>query len=205
MRLTRPGLATLLGGVLLAACSVVGVRSGTEEPHYALLQRLGAIEIRRYEPRLAAETTVDASELAARSDGFRRLANYIFGGNADRQRIAMTAPVAQSGGGPEALASWTIRFFLPRDLSAGAAPRPNAPAVRIVELPAETVAVWRFSGSPTAEAVRAAQRQLLAALAPTRWRPLGAPAAWFYDPPWTIPFLRRNEAVVAVAPEPAAR
>lgn len=193
-------MASLLGGLLLSACSVVGVRSGTEEPRYALVQRLGEVQIRRYEPRLAAETVVSAPELDARSDGFRRLANYIFGGNDSRQRIAMTAPVAQSGGSPDAPASWTIRFFLPSDLSAATAPRPTAPAVRVVELPAETVAVWRFSGSPTAEAVHAAQRRLLAALARTTWRPVGAPAAWFYDPPWTIPFLRRNEAVVAVAP-----
>ncbi len=192
-------MATLLGGVVLAACSVVGVRSGTEEPRYDLVQRLGSIEIRRYESRLAAETAVNAGELAARSDGFRRLANYIFGGNAGRQRIAMTAPVAQSGGGPEAPASWTIRFFLPHGLSAADAPKPAAPAVRIVALPAETIAVWRFSGLPTAQAVHAAQRELLAALASTAWRPVGAPAAWFYDPPWTIPFLRRNEVVVAVA------
>lgn len=192
-------MAALVGSLSLGACSVVGVRGGTEEPPYSLVQRLGHVEIRRYEPRLAAETTVNASELDARSDGFRRLASYIFGGNADRQRIAMTAPVAQSGGPPGATTGWTIRFFLPRDLSAASAPRPIAAAVQIVKLPAETVAVWRFSGTPAAEAVHTAQRDLLAALAATEWRPVGAPAAWFYDPPWTIPFLRRNEAVVAVA------
>ena len=27
---------------------------------------------------------------------------------------------------------------------------------------------------------------------------IGDPVAWFYDPPWTLPFLRRNEIAVPV-------
>ena len=101
-----PRIAALLSGVLLAACSVIGVRAGTEEPKYDVVARQGTgaseVEIRRYAPRLAAETTVAAaSETAARSEGFRRLAGYIFGGNRGQAKIAMTAPVAQS---PEKIA-----------------------------------------------------------------------------------------------------
>jgi hypothetical protein len=32
------------------------------------------------------------------------------------------------------------------------------------------------------------------------FEPTGPPFAWFYDPPWTIPVLRRNEVVVPVTP-----
>ena len=201
-RLLAAGSALLLG-----ACSVVGVRSGTEEPAYERLGTEAGLELRRYAARLAAETTVEGEETAARSEGFSRLARYIFGGNAGASRIAMTAPVAQQGTriamtAPVAQVATgqghAIRFFLPAALRDP--PAPNDPRVRIVEVPGETVAVFRFAGGTDPASVAAARAQLLAALPATRWVAAGEPVAWFYDPPWTIPALRRNEIAVPVAP-----
>ncbi|RAI34761.1 hypothetical protein CH338_20410 [Rhodoplanes elegans] len=64
--------------------------------------------------------------------------------------------------------------------------------------PADTVAVIRFSGSTAPDAVEHQARLLARLLATTRWRPLGAPFAQFYDPPWTLPPLRRNEVAMRV-------
>lgn len=201
-RLLAAGSALLLG-----ACTVVGVRSGTEEPAFESLGTEAGIEFRRYGPRLAAETRVEADEIAARSEGFSRLAGYIFGGNAGAARIAMTAPVAQQGTriamtAPVAQSvageGHVIRFFLPAALRDP--PAPNDPRVRIVEVPGETVAVLRFTGGTDPVSVAAARARLLAALPATRWVAAGQPIAWFYDPPWTIPALRRNEVAVPVAP-----
>ncbi len=205
-------MATLLGGLLLGACSAFGIRGGTEEPRHSVAERLGDVEIRRYAPRLAAETTVPGDAYAARGEGFRRLAGYIFGGNQRRARIDMTAPVAQSGAqssapgeriamtAPVAQAGgdggWVIRFFLPAALTDP--PAPNDARVRIVPVPEETVAVLRFSGTAAPDAVAARRAALLAALSGTAWRPAGEPATWFYDPPWTLPPLRRNEVAVPV-------
>ena len=77
--------------------SAVGVRHGTEEPRYTVEQQIPGVEIRRYGPRIAAETAVAASEEAARNVGFRRLARYIFGANHAAAKIAMTAPGATAG------------------------------------------------------------------------------------------------------------
>jgi hypothetical protein len=176
-----------------AAAGLVGVRALTEEPKYDRLAELGEVEIRRYGPRLAAETDVAGDEDSSRDEGFRRLAGYIFGGNAEEQRIAMTAPVAQA---PEA-GGHAIRFFLPAAMTNP--PPPRDPRVRIVEVPAETVAVHRFSGSTGAEAVAAGKARLRAALEGSPWQPRGEPVAWFYDPPWTPPPLRRTEVAVAVS------
>ena len=195
--------------LLLGACSVVGVRSGTEEPAFESLGTEAGLEIRRYAARLAAETTVEAAEMAARSEGFSRLAGYIFGGNAGASRIAMTAPVSQEGTriamtAPVAQASGAesqvIRFFLPAALRDP--PAPKDARVRIVEVPGETVAVYRFTGSIAPDAIAAARARLLAALPATRWVAAGEPVTWFYDPPWTIPTLRRNEIAIPVAPTP---
>ena len=201
-------MATLLGSLLISACSAFGIRSGTEEPRYSTVERLGNVEVRRYAPRLAAETVVPGDAYHARGEGFRRLAGYIFGGNAGRQRIDMTAPVAQASAGeriamtaPVAQApaegGWAIRFFLPAALTSP--PAPNDARVRIVPVPEETMAVMRFSGTATEDALADRRKALITALSGTPWRPAGEPVAWFYDPPWTLPPLRRNEVAVPVS------
>lgn len=200
-------LATLLTGASLAACSVVGIREA-EEPSFSVVERVGAVEVRQYGPRIAAETAVAGDELGARSAGFRRLAGYIFGDNRSRAEVAMTAPVAQEketiamtapvAQVRDAAGPWLIRFFMPARYTMDTLPQPLDPAVRLVAVPGETVAVLRFSGSTAPDAVAAKQRKLLQALQGSAWQPDGATMAWFYDPPWTLPPFRRNEVAVPV-------
>lgn len=207
------GIMSLLGTLFVSACSVVGVRAGTEEPHYDVVERVGDAELRAYAPRLAAETVVPGSAEAARGEGFRRLAGYIFGGNAGGSRIAMTAPVAQADAGAgqriemtapvaqaPAGAGWSIRFYLPADIDDPPAPRDLR--VRIVTVPGETMAVLRFSGVASDGAIAAQRARLLGLLAPGAWAPSGPSVTWFYDPPWTLPPFRRNEVAVPVARQP---
>jgi hypothetical protein len=193
--------------------SILGIRGGVEEPAHTVEQLTAGVEIRRYGSRIAAETTVTADEEAARSAGFRRLAGYIFGDNQSDMKIAMTAPVVQqpSGVHGETISmtapvsqsaadngQWTIRFFMPAGKTMKSLPKPNNRAVSLVRVPAETVAVRRFSGSRSRRAVASQTAQLMRALRETGFEPVGTPAAWFYDPPWTLPMLRRNEVAVAV-------
>jgi hypothetical protein len=205
---------SILSSIALSACSVVGIRSSTEEPRYTVLQVQGPLEIRTYGARLAAETEVTGTEESSRSDGFRRLARYIFGANSSKGGIAMTAPVAQAGGshtiamtvplGQDRSAPdvWRIRFFMPAQYTEATLPRPDDPLVKIVIVPAETYGVYRYSGSTDPTATEAADHALLQRLEGSGWVPAGPPVAWFYDPPWTLPFLRRNEAAVKVARAP---
>ncbi len=203
-------LAPLLLGAALSACSVVGVRSDTETPKYQVIGKVGAVEIRRYANRIAAETLVQASESQARYTGFRRLAGYIFGKNHQGEKIAMTAPVGQSAASQTIAmtapvaetrageGAWTIQFFMPATYTMATLPVPDDPLVHLVEVPAEDYAVLRFSGLPTPASVATETGKLLASLQNSGWTPAGSPIAWFYDPPWTIPFMRRNEVAVKV-------
>jgi hypothetical protein len=205
-------LRSLLLAPLLAACTVVGART-TEEPRFEVVARLGdAAEVRRYAPRLLAEIEVAAAtEETARNAGFRPLAAYIFGENEARERIGMTAPVTQGRSGGERIGMtapvtqsrdgevWRIGFLMPaRYASLDALPTPRDARIALRELPGETVAVRRFSGVPSAEAVAAARARLFAALQGSGWRAAGEGGAWFYDPPWTVPALRRSEVWVPV-------
>lgn len=202
---------SVISGLALGACSVVGIRSGTEQPPYQVVSHVGPVEIRHYDARIAAETVVPGGEEDSRSAGFRRLAGYIFGANHARTEIAMTAPIAQQAGQPEKIAmtapvaqgadasgQWRIRFFMPAKYTLQTLPAPNDAAVKLVRVPPETTAVYRFSGSTGASAIAQARATLLRRLDGSAWKVIGEPVAWFYDPPWTLPPLRRNEVAVAV-------
>jgi SOUL heme-binding protein len=192
--------------------AVGGIRVGTEEPPYTKTALADGVEIRHYGPRIAAQTTVlGADASAARSAGFRRLAGYIFGSNHRETKIAMTAPVSQHAGerismtAPVSQAAGSeggsvIRFFMPAGLTMETLPTPNDDSVELVTVPAETVAVLRFSGDRSPEAVEKHTTQLLDTLRRNGYTADGQPTAWFYDPPWTLPFRRRNEVAVAVTP-----
>jgi SOUL heme-binding protein len=193
-------MGAVIGRAMHAAGSVVGYRGGTKEPAHSAERLAGAFEIRRYGARIAAETTVAAGEEAARNAGFRRLARYIFGANHAHEKIAMTAPVAQRAVGKQAGGEWAIRFFMPVGKTLESLPPPNDGDVRLVCVPPETVAVRRFTGSRSRRAVAAQTARLLNTLHANGFEVTDTPAAWFYDPPWTIPALRRNEIAVPVEP-----
>ena len=190
MRITK-----LPNQIAESALSIVGIRVGTEEPHYISTPIDDGVELRRYGPRIAAETTVAADEDRARNIGFRRLANYIFGGNHRDEAISMTAPVGQSRTSDD---RWTIRFFMPSKWTMDTLPTPDDDNVALVTVPGETVAVLRFSGDRGTAAVAAHTAELVGVLRDKGIDTTGEPVAWFYDPPWTLPFRRRNEIAVPV-------
>ncbi len=210
-------IIALAAALTASACSTVGVRSGTEEPAFTEVARVGEVEIRTYGERIAAQTVVSGSSEAARNRGFQRLAGYIFGGNISRASIAMTAPVAQAADDPapgrsQSIAMtapvaqtatgqdrWTIQFFMPAEYTMASLPAPRDPAVVLAVVPAETYAVLRFSGLGSARTVAEKQAELEAALSGSPWTRVGDPVVWFYDPPWTLPPLRRNEVAVRVS------
>jgi hypothetical protein len=193
-----------------SVAGAVGIRL-YEEPSYVVQERVGeAIEIRRYASRLAAEAVVGTPGEAGRNEAFMLLFDYIAGANRaapSAKRIAMTTPVDVREAQRLAMSTPVdvrdeggvrIRFFLPAALGDDGAPEPMDERVRIVSLPEETIATLRFSG--TGRDLRARQAALLAALDGSPWQPAGEPYALFYDAPFTLPFVRRNEAAVRVAP-----
>ena len=74
----------------------------------------------------------------------------------------------------------------------------NKQRIFALKLHAERVAVLRYAGLPNPRAVAAKAEELLKILRDNKIKPAGDPLSWFYDPPWTLPFLRRNEAVVSL-------
>ncbi len=190
----------VLASLFLAACSVFGDRSGTPEPPYDVIAKLGNnAEVRRYGERVAAETDMSNGLNGA----FRCLAAYIGGANEGASEIAMTAPVATTK--PEKIAMTapveigpTMRFFLPKTYTPATAPKPTDARIHLVDVPPRTEAVLRYTGPRGPARVDAKAADLKRLLQNSPYRPVGRPVGYFYDPPWTLPWLKRNEVAVPV-------
>ena len=200
-------LTTLLTGLLWT-----GTPMATEEPKFESLRQENNIEIRRYVPLIVAETFVDGDMDSATRRGFQRIADYIFGNN---ERIAMTAPVVtEPQGKAEKIAMttpvsiepqeagatrmagaqrWRIHFVMPSQYTLATLPKPLNPDVGLREIPARTYAVLTYSGINSENTVQEKIDQLLAWLKAQDISTIGQPQLARYNPPWTLPFLRRNE------------
>lgn len=163
-----------------------------EEPVYQVEKawETEQIEIRAYAPRVMAIT--DMAEDS--NSGFRVLAGYIFGGNAEEEKIAMTAPVQQSMAGEKEMA-----FMMPAEYALEDLPKPEDQRVSFREAPAYTAAVIQFSGWASAEKADENWQQLRRFLIAEGIDITGEPTLNQYNPPWTLPFMRRNEIIVPVA------
>jgi len=181
----------------------------TEEPKFTLALKEGAFELRDYPALTVAEVTVTGDQREASRAGFQMLAGYIFGGNAGRDRIAMTTPVTKSRTGEKiamtapvtqigARGDWVVRFTMPAEMALADLPQPNDPAVSLKTLPATRFAVARFSGLAGEAAVVDETAKLLAFVAARHLAPSGPVTQARYNPPWTPWFMRRNEVMVPV-------
>lgn len=199
----------VLTGVLLLAWAGSASRtaSGVEEPKFRVALAEGDLEIRQYAPVIVAETVVEGDWRAAGNAGFRRLANYIFGGNDGGRTIAMTAPVSQHSRGrtiamtaPVAKerrgANWVVAFTMPSEYSLDRLPVPDDPAIQLRPIGERRVGAIRFSGSWDAQRFEAKAAELRRWLESKRETTIGEPVAARYDPPWTPWFLRRNEILI---------
>ena len=194
-----------------------------EEPRYDVIVSQPPFELRHYAPTLIAQTLVDGDMDTASSQGFRLIANYIFGNNItvgsdqaakiamttpvtvepQSSKIAMTAPVTiepQSGDTRVSGANqWRIHFVMPSQYTLATIPKPNNNAVTLHELPRKYMAVYRYSGFNTQARVQEKTEEALAWAKQQSLKVVGTPQLSRYDPPWTLPMFRRNEIMVEVA------
>ncbi|WP_227677486.1 SOUL family heme-binding protein [Psychrobacter ciconiae] len=189
----------------------------TEEPKYSVLQRHDGIELRRYDSQIIAQTTVTGSQQVASQRGFKILADYIFGNNSAAKgsnKIAMTAPVIMqksqnTKAAPEKISmtapvitqktaknEWQMQFIMPSQFTIETLPKPNNPNVHIKQLPAKTFAVIGFSGLTGEDKVVKKTQELQSWLQQHNIKALGEPQLARYNPPWTLPFMRRNEIMI---------
>ena len=193
----RKAMYVLIGLVV----AFVGVQAyttmstkGTPQQPYTVLKTIGDLEVRRYPEALTASVLKPGTTYKEVSNsGFRSLAGYIFGGNAEDMKIAMAAPVHMEMGTD----SSRMRFVMPEGLTMDSLPAPNDPNVKLERVPEEVLAVLRFGGFADDKKIAARAEELLQQVQAEGLEAIGPVRFLGYDPPWQC-VARRNEVVVAV-------
>ncbi len=197
---------------LVAVWSLVGYfTSGAEQIKYSVLKKAGGYEVRNYPAHIAAQTTVEGTSISgeAFNEAFRIIAGYIFGGNVKKESIAMTTPVVAQGSSENIAmtapviasasgSSQVVSFSMPSGYTLATLPTPNDSRVKIVEVPEQKMAVIRFSWYRTDRRFEKMRQQLFADLARDNVKMIGTPIFAGYNPPWTPPWMNRNEIMVEV-------
>lgn len=197
------------------------VAMAVEEPKYSVLDQSEEFELRAYAPLILAEVQVGGSMDTASNQGFRLIAAYIFGKNQANdkismtapvtieskselvsQKIAMIAPVTIEANNPQAKSlskeEWTVSFVMPSEYTLATLPKPLDTQVHIRELPAEKKAVISFSGFYNEDKVLEKTKALEIWIKARNLQPIGESQFARYNPPWTLPFMRRNEIMIRI-------
>ena len=184
----------------------------TEEPEFNLILKNGNFEIREYKPKVLAQVIVMGDFDEASSKGFRLLADYIFGNNQSVDEnskvkmtapvivepiskvIEMTAPVLTERGNKE----WIVSFVMPKEYTLDTLPKPNNKNIKITSLPSERYVIIVFSGLIRESNYNEQIKLLNNFINDKNLITLGSPQIARYNPPWTLPFFRRNELMIKI-------
>lgn len=193
-----------------------------EEPNYTVLSQIDDFELRHYDAQLVAQTWVSGDQDTASRQGFKVLADYIFGNNTapsgESSKISMTAPVTMQSDNLNEQASqkiamtapvsmqqdddkWRVQFTMPSNYTMQTLPKPNNPDIKIVQMPAQTYGVIKFSGLASSKKVAKKTEALKSWMQAQKLMVIGTPELARYNPPWTLPFMRRNEVLIAYQPK----
>ena len=201
-------ITSIIALVLIVGVLAGPVMSNVEKPDYKVVQSEQNIEIMQYKPMIFAEVEIDGNRKDAIRDVFRLLADYIFGNNTVAQNISMTAPVQQKENQKIATTtpvqqqlegkSWQISFVMPSKYSMDSLPVPNNNRVRLKEILTKKFVVIEFSGTNSNENLSENENRLMNYVQDNQIKIIGSPKYAYYNAPWTLPFLRRNEVMIEI-------
>mgnify|MGYP001988443279 FL=1 len=160
-----------------------------EEAPYDIVDKNEVYEIRKYSDRLAVETKTSGS-----NNNFRKLFNYISGGNQTNEKISMTTPVTQV----EKNGAMSMQFYLPSKFNSSNAPIPTREDVSLITIEGGYYAVLRFSGRASDKNFLKHMEILEKELQNNNISIISLPIRATYDSPFTLPMNRRNETMFKI-------
>jgi len=184
----------------------------TDEPDFNLILKEDKFEIREYASKIIAQVEVVGDFDDASSKGFKILADYIFGNNKSKdgnsriemtapvemeplpQKINMTKPVLTEGNDN----TWIVSFIMPNEFTLETLPEPNNKNIKISSIQKEKYAVIVFSGLIRESSYQEKEALLNQFIEEKKLKTSGEIKIARYNPPWTLPFFRRNELMIKV-------
>ena len=208
MKCRRKIIILIVATILVGALATGPIMSNVETPSYKVIQSKGKIEIRELDPMVIAEVQVVGRRKDAISSGFKLLADYIFGNNISQEnidttatiqrpaseKIAMTAPVQQQ----LANNSWLVSFVMPSEYNLEDLPKPKNVEVKLKNVPLKRFVTIQFSGTSSDENLAKHKKLLVEFIKTNSISVTGTSKYAFYNPPWTLPLMRRNEVMFEV-------
>lgn len=171
----------------------------TEVQPYERLWHQGDVEVRYYPSAVMATVRGSMNEYRTSANRhFRVLAGYIFGGNEEKESIAMTSPVHMSfnENGSE------MSFVMPKDMQLATLPKPNDRGIKFSESAEKYVVAIRFGGWANDKKIKVEADRLMEKLQEMGIEPISAPWYMGYNPPFQL-LNRRNEVAVEIRAEDA--
>jgi hypothetical protein len=148
--------------IIFAIVQVYAMKSqnGIEKYPYKVIKTYDAFEVRSYEATLFTSVKLTTGDYKkGSSQGFSVLAGYIFGGNEENKKIAMTSPVSMS-----LEDSMTMMFMVPKNFKKEDLPKPNQSQIEFKEEPAKKMAIVTFGGWANDNKIEDYKNQLIKAL-----------------------------------------
>ena len=160
-----------------------------DENGYEVVKKTEIYEIRKYSDRLAVQ-----AKQSNQNSSFRKLFNYISGANLSSEKIDMTTPVTQT----EKENNLFMQFYLPSKFKNQTVPIPSSSDVEIVTMPGGYYAVIEYSGRSTDKNFNKHIKILKQKLLDDNISIKGNGIRATYNGPFTLPMLRRNEAMFII-------
>ena len=195
--------------ILIICASILYVaKLETDNITYEVINKDNDVEIRQYEKMILALSTQNGNYNHAFEQGFKELTSYMFGANADSIKIKMIMPVLEifdRGNEIERQKKclkenkWHIGFIMQAQYKLCTLPSPTNNSINFESYPARKFIVKRFIGSITPERIKkninildeyAKNNQLI--IVDT------LPILARFNPPWTLPFLKRSEIMIQI-------
>ena len=175
--------------ILILSLLLNTVAIANEEAEYDIVYKNNIYEIRFYSERLVVESIYNSD-----SSTFRKLFKYISGNNNNSQKIEMTIPVTQV----KRDSANFMQFILPSRFNKKTIPIPLNSDVKISNIDEGYFAVIKYSGRPSDKNFIEYSQILKERLLKDKILIKGSPIKATYNGPFTLPVLRRNEAMFNV-------
>jgi hypothetical protein len=181
-----------------------------ESPKYKVTSKENKFEIREYQGYIVAEVEIKDDYDSALSDGFRILADYIFGNNKKKSHISMTVPVTETNTNQSEKIEMTapvsafatdegkyrISFMMPSKYTIDSLPQPDSKDIMFNKVEGYKAAVIRFSGFLNKKLAEKKQDELKIWLHKINMTPKSGFISAQYNPPWIPGPFRKNEIIV---------
>lgn len=178
-----------------------------ETPKYKVVKSLKDIEIREYPSYIVAEISSSGQRDKVANESFMILFDYINGKNIPNEKIAMTVPVTQKGEKipmtvpVEQLKgdnNWKMSFVVPSKYNMENVPKPKEEKIKIYKQEKSKRIVIRFSGFSSDSNLSKHKIKLDKYIKENCIKVKSEAVYAFYNAPFTLPFLRRNEIMYVI-------